>query len=427
MYEISELKNGLRIATCNVPEAKSVALGVWIGVGGRYEPKSISGISHFIEHMVFKGTEKRTYRQIKESIEGLGGLLNGFTSEEVTCFMAKVLDDHAQITLDVLLDIISDPLLKKSDITKERLVIFEEIKMYFDLPNHLAYDRLLELLWPNHALGRNLAGDFNSLQAIDKDCMLNFMDKYYCLGNVLVTACGNIPHANILNYIDKILKNKNNDLKKKQSLTYKSLVVAQEKPNYVFLEKDTQQTHLCLGFHALRRRDPLRHAFTLLHVILGANMSSRLFNEVREKNGYAYEIATAVKRFNDTGAFFVHAGVVNKNTENALSLILEQLRKISTVNIKKNELERAKLYCRGQLLMGLEDTLEHMSWFGESIMTDGKPQYVEKVIQGIEKVTDAEIKFLANKIFNKKNLNLSVVGPVNNQKQQKLIKILRGF
>ncbi|MFH1062447.1 MAG: pitrilysin family protein [Candidatus Omnitrophota bacterium] len=427
MYVISKLKNGLRIATCNVAEAKSVALGVWIGVGGRYESKTTSGISHFIEHMVFKGTKKRTYRQIKESIEGLGGLLNGFTSEEVTCFMAKVLDKHAQITLDVLLDIVSDPLLKQSDITKERLVIFEEIKMYFDLPNHLAYDRLLELLWPNHALGRNLAGDFNSLKAIDKDFMLRFMNKYYCLSNVLVTACGNISHKDVLNYIDKILKNKSKALKKRQSLTYKSIAIAQEKPNQVFLQKDTQQTHLCLGFHALRRNDPLRHAFTLLHVILGANMSSRLFNEVREKHGYAYEIATAVKRFNDTGAFFVHAGVVNKNTENALRVILEQLKKISTVNVKKNELKRAKIYCRGQLLMGLEDTLEHMSWFGESIMTEGKPQYVEKVILGIEKVTAEEIKVLANKLFTKNNLNLSVVGPVDKQKEQKLINILRGF
>ncbi|MBU1088119.1 MAG: insulinase family protein [Candidatus Omnitrophica bacterium] len=427
MYEISELKNGLKVATCRAAEAKSVALGVWIGVGGRYEAKSSSGISHFIEHMVFKGTKKRTYRQIKESIEGLGGLLNGFTSEEVTCFMAKVLDKHSQSTLDVLLDIITNPLLKKSDITKERLVIFEEIKMYFDLPNHLAYDRLLELLWPNHALGRNLAGDFDSLKAIDKDFMLRFMKKYYDLSNVLVTACGNISHSQILNYLNKILKNKNNDLNKRQELSYAPVVIDQKKPNYVFLKKDTQQTHLCLGFHALRRRDPLRHAMTLLHVILGANMSSRLFNEVREKNGYAYEIATATKRFSDTGAFIVHAGVVNKNTENALNLILEQLKKISQVNVKKSELSRAKIYCRGQLLMGLEDTLEHMSWFGESIMTDGKPQYVEKVIQGIEKVTAEEVKFLAKKIFTKNKLNLSVVGPVDDQKRKKLINILRRF
>ncbi len=427
MYEISELKNGLKLATCTIPEAKSVALGVWIGVGGRYESKEYSGISHFIEHMVFKGTKKRTYRQIKESIEGLGGLLNGFTSEEVTCFMAKVLDKHSQSTLDVLIDIITDPLLKKSDIIKERLVIFEEIKMYFDLPNHLAYDRLLELLWPNHALGRNLAGDFESLKAIDKDFMLKFMQKYYDLSNVLVTACGNISHQQILIYLNKILKNKKRSLNKKQILTFESVGFQQKKTSFVFFRKDTQQTHLCLGFHALSRKDPLRHAMTLLHVILGANMSSRLFNEVREKNGYAYEISTATKRFSDSGAFIVHAGVVNKNTENALNLILEQLKKISQVNVKKSELSRAKIYCRGQLLMGLEDNLEHMSWFGESIMTNGKPQYVEKVIQGIEKVTAEQIKFLAKKIFRKNNLNLSVVGPVDDLKQEKLVNILRRF
>ncbi|MBU1043688.1 MAG: insulinase family protein [Candidatus Omnitrophica bacterium] len=427
MYELSELKNGLKVATCKVPEAKSVALGVWIGVGGRYEAKASSGISHFIEHMVFKGTKKRTYRQIKESIEGLGGLLNGFTSEELTCFMAKVLDKHSQSTLDVLLDIIIDPLLKKSDITKERLVIFEEIKMYFDLPNHLAYDRLQELLWPNHALGRNLAGDFDSLKAIDKPFMLSFMKKYYDLSNVLVTACGNISHKQILTYLDKILKNKNKISKQRQERSYDPIIIDQVKPNHIFLEKDTQQTHLCLGFHAVPRRDPLRHAMTLIHVILGANMSSRLFNELREKNGYAYEIATAIRRFSDTGAFIVHAGVVNKNTENALCLILEQLKKISRVNVKKSELNRAKIYCRGQLLMGLEDTLEHMSWLGESIMTEGKPQYVEKVIEGIEKVTAEQIRLLAKKIFSNNNLNLSVVGPVDDKKQKKLINILRRF
>ena len=427
MYKISELKNGLKVATCTMSEAKSVALGVWIGVGGRYESKKYSGISHFIEHMVFKGTKKRTYRQIKESIEGLGGLLNAFTSEEVTCYMAKVLDKHSLSTLDVLMDIITDPLLKKSDIIKERLVIFEEIKMYFDLPNHLAYDRLLELLWPNHSLGRNLAGDFNSLKAIDKNFMLKFMVKYYDLSNVLITACGNISHEQILSDLNKIIKIKNKSSKRKKILPFTPVGLHKKKTGYAFLTKDTQQTHLCLGFHALSRKDPLRYALTLLHVILGANMSSRLFNEVREKNGYAYEISTAIKRFSDSGAFIVHAGVVNKNTENALNLILEQLKKISLKDVKKSELSRAKIYCRGQLLMGLEDNLEHMSWFGESIMVNGKPQHVEKVIEGIEKVTAKQLKFLAKKIFFKNNLNLSVVGPVDDIKQEKLVNILRRF
>jgi predicted Zn-dependent peptidase len=426
MYEISRLDNGLTVATYSVPNAQSVALGVWIGVGGRYEPKNYCGISHFAEHMVFKGTRTRTYRQIKESVEGLGGLLNGFTAEEMTCYMAKVLPAQTLNTLDVLIDIITDPLLKSADIKKERSVIFEEIKMYYDLPHHLAYDRLLKLLWPNHPLGRNLAGNFSSLKIIDRSVITDFMRKFYTFDNILITACGNISHFQALEQLNKVIKTKKprKGLKKHR---YQLFDHVQTKPQTDIMIKDIHQTHLCLGMRSLPRIHPLRYALTVLHVILGANMSSRLFNEVREKKAYAYEIATSIKRFKETGAFIVHAGVLTDKVEKALGLILHQLYKLVKKNVSKSELQRAKIYCRGQLLMGNEDTLDHMNWLGESMMKTGKPEYVEDVIKNIDMVSASQVRSLAKKIFNPKNFNLLIVGSIDESKQAKIKNLLRGF
>ncbi len=428
MYELSVLENGLKVATCKLSNTRSVAVGIWVRTGGRYEPRNLNGISHFFEHIVFKGSEKRSYRQIKESIEGVGGMLNGFTSEEVTCFLSKVLEKHLPVALDVLLDMLLNPLIRQADVDKERLVIFEEIKMYFDLPHHLAYDNLQKMLWPDHALGRNLAGTIKTLNSINKQQLMKYKNAYYNLNNMLVCVCGDIEHDQLLQILKGIFKssirNRNSGYKNRG---FSPVKIRQNAPCVSLINKQTQQSHIVLGAHAPKREHPLRYALILLHIILGANMSSRLFNEVREKRGYAYEIATSIKRFDDTGAFIVHAGVVNEKLEKACSLILKELKKTCNVPVKTSELIRAKEYFSGQLLMSLDDTLDRMVWVGEKLINKRKVLPPHKIIKSVEAVTPDDIMRVANLIFKKGLFNLSVVGPVDENKNKKLDELLKGF
>ncbi len=426
MYDLSVLENGLKVATCKLPNTRSVAVGLWVRTGGRYEPKNLNGISHFFEHIVFKGSQKRSYRQIKESIEGVGGMLNGFTSEEVTCFLAKVLQKHLSVALDVLLDMLLNPLIRQRDIDKERLVIFEEIKMYFDLPHHLAYDNLQRMLWPEHALGRNLAGTGQTLNKINKQELLQYKKKYYDVNNMLVCVCGNIEHTQLLKILKGIFKsNRSISNSGYKNRGFAPVLIRQKEPRVSLINKQTQQSHIVLGAHAPKREHPLRYALIILHIILGANMSSRLFNEVREKRGYAYEIATSIKRFDDTGAFIVHAGVVNRKLENACSLILRELEKICCMPVKNRELKRAKEYFSGQMLMSLDDALDRMVWVGEKLINNRKVLHPNKIIQSVEAVSPEDIMSVASLIFKKGLFNLSVVGPVEENK--KLVELLKGF
>ncbi|MBU4305914.1 MAG: insulinase family protein [Candidatus Omnitrophica bacterium] len=427
MYKITTGENRTKILTCFMPKVNSVAVGVWAGVGGRYEDQQVSGISHFFEHMVFKGTKNRDYRGIKEAIEGVGGMLNAFTAEELTCFIAKVLCKHLPVAVDVLLDMVVNPLLKPADVEKERRVISEEIKMYFDLPHHLAYDRLIQLLWPNHPLGRNLAGSFETLKNIDRQKLLNFKTDYYNPNNIIVAVCGNVKHDHIVFLADEFFRKNKMANEKAVKSTFPAADCLPAKTQVDFIKKDTQQSHLCLGLHSFRRDDPARHALMLLHIILGANMSSRLFNEVREKKGYAYEIGTAMRRYADTGAFLVYAGIVNKNAEAAVEVILRQLRKICRESADKEELKRAKEYYTGHLLMGLEDTLEHMVWMGEQYMCETGIKPAGEIIADIEKVTMADIQAVARRIFRKARLSLVIVATLKHNQEKTITDLIRGF
>ncbi|MCG2712409.1 MAG: insulinase family protein [Candidatus Omnitrophica bacterium] len=428
MYDLSEIENGLKVATCKLPNTRAVAIGLWVRTGGRYEQKNLNGISHLFEHIVFKGSQKRSYRKIKESIEGVGGMLNGFTSEEVTCFLAKVMEKHLPLALDVLLDMLLNPLIRQIDIDKERLVIFEEIKMYFDLPHHLAYDNLQKMLWPRHALGRNLAGEVGTLNKINKEQLPQYKKKYYDLNNMLVCVSGNIEHSNLLKMLKRIFKlNPGNNSPGYRNRGFAPVITRQKVSCVSIISKQTQQSHLVLGAHALKRGHPLRYALTILHIILGANMSSRLFNEMREKRGYAYEVATLIKGFDDTGAFIVHAGVVNKKLVNACGLILKELKKTCNHPVKDRELARAKEYFSGQMLMALDDALERMIWVGEKLINRRKVLHPNEIIKSIEAVTPDDIMKVANLIFKKGIFNLSVVGPVDETKNKKLVGLLKGF
>jgi predicted Zn-dependent peptidase len=361
MYGKSALDNGLRLVTHKMPQRNSAALGIWIGVGGRYEDKPLKGIAHLLEHLSFKGSKKYSGNRIKESIEGLGGSLNAFTSEEFTCYLTRIIAKHLPLALDILADMVLAPLLAEKDLAKEKSVILEEIKMYRDLPQAYVNELLDELLWPNHPLGMSLAGTFESVSSFTRRQVADFQGRFYQPANIVVSVSGDIEH----NKVFELLSKKFSQAKAKPGINFKKAKGGQERPASRFFYKKTEQSHLAIGYHSYKRNHPDRHSVSLLHIILGANMSSRLFNEVREKKGLAYEIGTQARYFYDTGAFFIHAGVDNRKVIPAVSTILNETRKISQKPVSRDEFLRAREYYTGQLLMSLEDTLDHMLWLGE--------------------------------------------------------------
>ncbi|MDD5724917.1 MAG: pitrilysin family protein [Candidatus Omnitrophica bacterium] len=407
MQKRFKLDNGLRVAARRLDYAQSASLGVWINIGSRYETPGEKGISHFLEHLLFKGSRGYSCRKIKESIEGVGGSLNGFTSEEHTCYLVKIPHRHLPAALDILTDMVVNPSLKASDIRKEKTVVLEELKMYRDLPQSYVNELLDELLWPEQPLGSPVIGTVETVNNINRDSLRYFQKKHYTPANIVVSASGLLDYSSFFRKIDDIFS----PLAGFTPNTFSSARQSQARPQLKIFHKDTEQTHMALGFHALRRDDPARHALSLLHIILGANMSSRLFNEVREKNGLAYEIGTGVKRYHDTGAFVVHAGIDNRKVPECLDLVLRELEKVKKNLVSEGEFRRAKDFYLGQLSLALEDTMEDMLWMGESVSCLDKVFSFSQVAQAVKNVSRGDLRLLAGSIFKPGLLNLALIGP----------------
>lgn len=413
MYKKTKLENGLRIVTAEMPKMQSVAVGIWIATGGRYEIPVIKGAAHFIEHLLFKGSRKFSCRKIKESIEGVGGSLNGFTSEELTCYLVKIPALHLGLALSVLSDMVLNPLFVSADIEKERTVILEEIKMYKDLPQSYVQELLDGLLWPGQSLGESILGTTESISCMGKEDLVAFKKQHYTPLNIVVSAAGLLGHDEFAKKVSRIFS----VLKEKKINKFEEARERQDKPQLKIFFKDTEQTHLALGFHSFKRDHLLKHALGLLNIILGANMSSRLFNEVREKRGLAYEIGTQVKRFHDTGAFVVHAGIDNKKVIDALNLVLKELKIIKERMVTPDEFKRAKDFYLGQLMLALEDTLDNMFWIGESTVSLDKAYSLRDIIKEVNKVKRYDLQLAAQAIFEEKKLNLSLIGPLKEKEQ----------
>ncbi len=414
MYRKDSLNNGLRVVTNEMPGMRSVSIGIWIKAGGRYETVANKGISHYLEHILFKGTKKYSCRKLKESIEGIGGALNGFTSEELTCYLVKLPRQYLGLGIDVLSDMVINPLLPRLEVEKERTVILEELKMYKDLPQSYVYDLLDELLWPGQILGMNIIGSEESLSALKKEDLRSYQAGYYTASNIVVSAAGSLNHGNVVKKVKGIFSH----LKEKDANTFVAAEEIQSRPQLKLLHKQTEQTHIAMGFHSFKRDHPLKYSQWLLHVILGANMSSRLFNEVREKKGLAYEIGTQVKRFEDTGAFVVHAGIDNRKVSQALSVILKELEKIKTRLVTTDEFRRAKEFYLGQLELALEDTMDNMLWIGESTITLDRVHTLKEVIKEVNRVRREDIREAAGIIFKENKANLAMIGPLKNDAQK---------
>lgn len=420
MYRSITLPNKLRVITHDIKEREGVALGIWIDVGGRYESASNKGAAHFLEHILFKGSQKYSCSQIKESIEGVGGTLNAFTSEEQTCYYAKVPTKHFAMTFDILADMVLYPLITGKDVQKEKGVILEEIKMYNDLPQYLVSELLDELMWPDHPLGQKLAGTLKSVAGLTPKDVTAFHHQYYSPANVVVAACGNFRPETMTDLIERKWK-EGFFIAKEIPL---AAVNRQDASKVKFLRKDTEQMHLALGMFGCDHHHPDRFVLYLLNIILGGNMSSRLFNELREKRSLSYSIGSGIKLLRDTGVLTIRAGIDNTKIVKAATLILRELHKIKQKEVTKDELMRAKDYYLGQVLLGLEDTLDHMLWIGESTICRNKIMTLDTLVKEVKKVTLEDIKRVARDIFKERHFNLSIVGPLKDPQERELSRLL---
>jgi len=416
MYRIEKMPNGLTVVVAEMPARDSVAVGIWVKVGARYEQLRISGIAHFTEHLLFKGTKTRSARKIKESIEGLGGVFNAFTGEESTCYFVKILKDHFELTFDVLADMINHSLFRPQDIERERTVILEEIKMYQDLPQQFVQERMNQLLWPDQSLGRNVAGTLETVSGIKRADFLDFNRKFYHPANLLVTVCGDVPAEHVIEQAQKHFSGN----RAGQPSRFSPANSSQNRPRFDFFTKETEQTHVVIGFHGPARTNTEKFKIALLNIILGGNMSSRLFEEVREKRGLSYEIKSSLYFFQDAGGFTVSEGVEKKKLPLSIRVILNELRKIRNKPVGEQELRRAKDYYLGQLYLALEDTLDQMVWLGEKVMYLGEPPTREEIREKIEAVTARDIQAIAGRYLRTNNLNLAVVGPTPKDVQKQI-------
>ena len=410
-YRLTKLPNGVRIASVEMPYMRSVSVGIWAGVGGRHESAEQSGISHFIEHLLFKGTKKRNAKKITESVEGVGGYLNAFTTEDHTCYYAKAGAPHLPELCDVLGDMYLESQFEPVEIEREREVIREEILMYRDHPGQHAQELLTATMWPGHPLGRPLTGSVESIARLKRPDIVRFQRSNYSGSTTIVTVAGPVYHDRVVELLSPVFGR----LKRGRSPRFVRSRAQDGAARVSLFTQETEQTHLAMGFHAFGRADERRFALKLLSVILGENMSSRLFQKLRERHGFCYSVHTCMVTLADTGAIHVYAGLDAANLERAMRMILREMENICAKAPSRTELKKAQDYTIGQTFMGLESTSNQIMWMGESLLGYGKVLDPAEIERKILAVTPADIQRVACHCLNRVRLGVAVVGPLKDE------------
>lgn len=406
------LDNGLRILTTTMPHTRSVSVGFYLGVGSRYETGAEEGASHFIEHMLFKGTERRpTPAAIATEIEGRGGIFNGHTGQETTYYWAKVALPHLDVVLDVLVDMLRHALFAPQEMEKERRVIIEEMSITLDQPDSLVSLLISQTLWPDHPLGRDVAGSKTSVAALRREQLLSFRERHYSPRNMVVSVAGNVDHEVVVERLAALLGDWNGP----QPSGYRPAPPPPDKPRLALQFKDTEQTHLILSLPGLSRHHPDRFTLALLNTILGEGMSSRLSLEIRERLGLAYAIDSHVAFLSDTGVIEAYAALEPARVEATTRVILREWQRLQREPVQADELRRAKEFTRGRLLLGLEDSMAVAGWCGQQELLRGEVLTVDEVIAKLEAVTAADIQRLARQCFCGQRLSLAAVGPLKDE------------
>lgn len=420
-YKLTTLSTGLRLLTVEMPNLESASVTVWVGVGSRYERKEKAGISHFLEHMVFKGTKKReTASDVSLAIDSIGSESNAATAQEWTNFYIKARAGQIEKAFDILSDLVLCPLLRQEDIDREKGVIIEEIAMKEDIPMEKIGDKFVELMFEGNPLARDIAGYTETVKGITRNDFLRYRRLHYDAKNIVITVSGGIKNGEVKELTRKYFS----PLKGKRFETPKLFSPSQKRPKLHVEKKKSEQAHFFLGFFGHPHTHPDRYAQSLLATILGRGMSSRLFTEIREKRGLAYSIGTSVSRYVDTGIFATYAGVDIKKAEEAIKVILDQTYglKEKVYPVADAELKKAKEYLKGRMALSLEDTLSVNDFFGQEVMFMDKIVTPDEAFAKVDKVTVPDIERVAKDLFNPKKLNLAIIGPFReNSKFEKLI------
>jgi len=404
------LDNGIRVLTNRMPHIRSISMGVWVNVGARDETPDENGLSHFIEHMIFKGTKRRTSYQIAKEFDAIGGHSNAFTSMENTCYHAKVMDTHLTTMVDILSDIFLNSVFDPKEFEKERPVIFQEIGMVEDNPEDYIHVLSGNAFWGENPLGRSIIGSRENIARFNAKTLKKFFQRIYQPERIVISASGNLSHDAFVNLIRKAFESIHH------SNSFPERITPTGKFNIRLHHRKLEQVHVCIGTKGLAIVDPKRYAFSLLNTILGGNMSSRLFQEIRERRGLAYSIYSFISSHVDTGMFGVYIAVDPKTSLKSTELILKEMRRLKEIRVDPTDLNNAKEYTKGGLLLAAESVDNHMVRLAQNEIHFGRQIPLKSVIDKIEAVTGDEIIDLARYLFQSEQLALTMLGPVSDKK-----------
>ena len=398
---------GLRVVTEAMPELRSVTIGFWVGTGARDEPDESAGTSHFLEHLLFKGTPTRSAIEIAQAVESVGGEMNAFTTKEYTAFYIRILDESLPMAIDILSDVIWSPTLESHQIDSERQVIIEEIRMIEDAPDELAHELFSKALYPDHPLGRQVLGTEPTIQSMSRSVIAEYHDAHYRPENLVVSVAGNLRHEEVVDRVERRLVGKTGgrELRGATEAAGKAMPVS-------VLTRSTEQAHLVLGMPALSWNDPDRYALEIVNQVLGGGMSSRLFQEVRERRGLAYEVYSHRGAYDDGGYLAIYAGTAPARAHTVLDVLHDELdRLVDEGGVGEAELANAKGHVRGAMALGLEESAARMSRLARAELTTGEIPTLDDVVSRFEAVTTDDLERVIDRVFRPRNRVLAAVGP----------------
>ena len=401
------LDNGLRILTERMTQVRSISIGVWLTRGSRHETADRSGIAHFVEHMLFKGTATRTAEDIAQQIDSIGGQLDAFTAKEYASYYIKVLDEHLPLAIDILSDIVMNPAFSPEDVEREKKVVVEEIKMVEDTPDDLVHEIFTQGFWENHPLGRPILGTRETVESFTPEVLRNYFRGAYTAKNLIVSAVGNLEHARVRELVNE----------KFSSLAVPGDLVRDEAPQVVpkivVRNKELEQSHLCVGVSSYPQNHDDRYSSYVLNTLLGGSMSSRLFQNVREKRGLAYAVFSGLSAYRDAGSFTVYAGCSNEAVGEVIDLIVEEIRGVKQTPVPQAELQRSKDHLKGSLMLSLENTASRMSHLARQEIYFDRQFGLDETLLGIERVTTDDVQRVASDLFRNGSVAATVLGNVN--------------
>ena len=401
------LPNGLRLLTERMPHVRSVSIGVWLARGSRHESLEQSGIAHFVEHMLFKGTSTRSAEDIAQTIDSIGGQMDAFTSKEYAGYYLKVLDEHVPLAVDVLSDIVMRPAFAETDIEREKKVVLEEIKMVEDTPDDLVHELFTESFWQGHPLGRPILGTKETVEALTQDGLRRYFTSTYCAPNLIIAAVGNIEHEQVKDLVTRAF----------DGLPERSAPVTEAPPRVVpatlIRNKELEQSHVCLGTSSYRQDHEDRYSSYVLNTVLGGSMSSRLFQNVREKRGLAYAVFSGLSAYRDAGSMTVYAGCANDAVGELIDVVIAELRRLKDEPLPDSELRRAKDHLKGSLMLNLESTSSRMSHLARQEIYFDRQFGLDETLEGVERVSADDVQRVARDLFADGSLAATVLGAVN--------------